>query len=88
MTARAFIDQIFSRRQDGVASNLRYLSPAQLELLRKLVEADAIGELRPGIYGSFVWLLDGEHFVVSQDAAGRRRTILWLKVQQRAASLF
>jgi hypothetical protein len=81
MTARGFIAQIFSRRQAGVDSNLRFLSPDQLELLRKLIEQDQVGELRPGVHGSFVWIVDGNQYVITQDAAGRRRSILSMRVQ-------
>jgi hypothetical protein len=82
MTARGFIEQIFSRRQAGVDSNLRYITREQLELLRKLIDQDATGELRPGVSGSFVWILAGERFIVTQDPTGRRRSILWMKVQR------
>ena len=94
MTARGLIEQIFSRRQAGVESNLRYITPAQLELLRKLVDEDraaaAIGELWPGFNDGFVWLPgDGNHYIVTQDAGRRRRSILWLRVQSaETPSLF
>lgn len=81
MTARGFIEQIFSRRQENVASNVRYITREQLALLRRLIDQDAIGAFRPGIHGSFVWILDGQQFIVTQDADGRRRSILWMRVQ-------
>jgi hypothetical protein len=37
MTVHEFIEQLFSRPQSSVASNMRNVSPGQLELLRELI---------------------------------------------------
>ena len=75
MTAFDLIAQWFQKPQQGVASNLRYITMAQLELLRKLIDQDPEGgALRSGLGRSFVWAPMGrDKYVVTEDASGGRR---------------
>ena len=80
MTAHDFIDQLFSRPQVNVSSNVRYVSPGQLELLRTLIsQGEEGGALTPGLQGGFVWTPRGRwKYVLSQNPDGTRRALMRL----------
>jgi hypothetical protein len=80
MTARELIAQWFERPQMGVASNERYITIAQLDLLRDLIGQDEeSGALRKGMGRSFTWMPRGrDKWVISEWMGGKRNTILRL----------
>ena len=83
MTARDFIDDLFSRPQANVASNMRYITAAQLVLLEKLIGEDAeSGALTSGAHGGFVWMPRGMKYVVSQNPDGTRRSLMRLNASR------
>lgn len=92
MTVHEFIEQLFSRPQANVASNMRYITPAQLELLERLIAADPqYGARRAGMHGGFVWTPAGRwKYVVSQYPDGSRRSLMRLNAERAtgAGSLF
>ncbi|HKE23429.1 MAG TPA: hypothetical protein VKB88_13775 [Bryobacteraceae bacterium] len=84
MTAQELVADIFSRQQEGVASNMRYVTVAQIDYLRGLIEqedefAQASGQpgaIRAGRGRSFTWLPAGrDKYVVTEGEGGRRNTI-------------
>jgi hypothetical protein len=81
MTAFDLIAQWFGRAQSGVAGNMRYITLAQLDLLRELIGRDEEGSaLQPGRGRSFVWTPSGrDKYVITEDpAGGRKHTIMRL----------
>ncbi len=80
MTAHDLIAQWYGRPQTGVASNLRFITLAQLDLLRELIGQDEEGSaLRRGVGRSFVWAPSGRtKYVVIEGPEGRRNTIMRL----------
>lgn len=92
MTAHDLIAQWYARAQQGVAGNMRFITVAQLDLLRKLIDEDEEGSaLRPGRGRSFTWALKGrDKYVVTEGEGGRRNTITRLSnlVPSGEGSLF
>lgn len=92
MTAHELIAQWFSRSQAGVVSNMRFITSAQLDLLRQLVGEDEEGAaLQRGLGRSFVWTPSGRNkYVVTEGPGGKRNTIVKLAniVPSAAGSLF
>lgn len=92
MTAHGFIEQLFERPQSNVASNMRYITGPQLELLERLIGQDPeIGARQNGMHGGFVWAPSGRwKYVVSQNPDGTRRAIMRLNAGRPtgAGSLF
>lgn len=89
MTARELVSQWFARPQSGVASNLRFVTVAQIDLLRKLLEEEPLqdGELHPGRGRSFAWLPAGLwRYVVTEGDGGRRNTIMMFPNVEQIAS--
>lgn len=80
MTAHEFIRQLFERPGYGCASNMRRLTPRQLELLVELIGQDSEGgAVQRGMNGSFVWMPSGrEKYVVTRDPQGRKHTLMRL----------
>ncbi len=80
MTAHGFIDQLFSRPQQGVASNMRFLTVGQIDLLWNLVGQDEEGAaVQRGRGRSFIWAPSGRRkFVVTEGEGGKKNTILVL----------
>ena len=80
MTAHELIAQWFARPQPGVASNLRFITLAQLDLLRELIAQDEEGgAVARGVNRSFVWKPSGRYkYVVTEGPDGRRNTIVRL----------
>jgi hypothetical protein len=80
MTAHDFIAQLFGRVQTGVASNMRYVTAPQFDLLEKLIGQDEEGgAVRRGINGSFTWMPSGRwKYVLSNDPGSGRRSIMRL----------
>lgn len=77
MTAHDLIAQWYGKAQQGVAGNMRYITVAQLDLLRKLIDEDPEGgALQPGRGRSFIWLPMGrDKYVVTEGEGGRRNNI-------------
>lgn len=77
MTAHDLIAQWYGKAQQGVAGNMRYITVAQLDLLRKLIEEDEEGgALQPGRGRSFLWTPSGrDKYVVTEGDGGRRNSI-------------
>lgn len=92
MTAHEFIAQIYSRPQTGVASNMRFITSAQLDLLQTLICEDEEGSaMRRAAGRSFVWAPSGRSkYIVTEGQGGRRNTITRLAniVASPAGSLF
>lgn len=81
MTAHELVAQWFTKPQQGVASNMRFITTAQIDLLRSLCEQDAEGAaaVRAGLGRSFTWMPSGrDKYVITEGPAGRRNTILRL----------
>lgn len=77
MTARGLIIDIFSRVQDGVPSNTRRITGAQLHLLRTLISEDQErGAVEFGGTGVTIWKPSGrEQYVITEDLRGKRHTL-------------
>jgi hypothetical protein len=77
MTAIDLIDSIFSRAQEGVGSNTRRVTQAQLKYLRDLIDADPErGAVVRGTPGSIIWMPKGRHkYVLAEDAHGNKHTL-------------
>lgn len=77
MTAHDFLAQIFSRPSFGLASNMRRLTAAQLDLLARLIgEDEEGGAVDRGLGGSFTWLPSGRNkYVIAEDPRGRGGTV-------------
>ena len=77
MTAHELIRQWFARPQNNVASNVRYITVPQIDLLWKLIGQDEEGAaVRRGLGRSFVWTPSGrDKYVVTEGPQGRRNTI-------------
>jgi len=92
MTAHELIAQWFARPQAGVVSNLRFITTAQIDLLRELIGEDEEGAaLQRGSGRSFVWKPSGRNkYVVTEGPEGKRNTIMRLAniVPSAAGSLF
>ena len=92
MTAHELIAQWFTRPQTGVASNQRFITLAQIDLLRDLIGQDEEGgALQRGIGRSFVWAPSGrKKYVVTEGPGGRRNSIVRLEniVPSAAGCLF
>ncbi len=80
MTAHDFIAQVFSRPQHGVASNLRYITRGQLDLLERLIgEDEEGGSLQRGTGIGFVWMPSGRNkYVAGEEPRSGRCTLMRL----------
>jgi hypothetical protein len=77
VTAFDLIDSIFSRHQEGVAGNVRNISPEQFQYLSDLIDADPEGgAVRRGQGDSFIWMPSGRHKYALTRFAGSRRCTL------------
>jgi hypothetical protein len=92
MTAHELIAQWYQRPQAGVVSNMRFITVAQIDLLRDLIGEDEEGAaVERGMGRSFVWKPSGRNkYVVTEGQGGKRNTILKLAnvVPSAAGSLF
>lgn len=84
MTPTDLVAQWFAKYQQGVAGNVRFITLAQIDLLRQLAEqqdefAQSCGELsaiQRGHGRSFVWMPKGrDKYVITAAQDGRRNTI-------------
>lgn len=77
MTAHDFIAQLYSRVQMHVAGNVRYVTAAQFELLRRLIDEDEEGgAVKGGMNGGLVWMPSGRwKYVLSHDPATGRHSL-------------
>jgi hypothetical protein len=78
MTAHDLIDSIFSRPQEGVAGNMRRITPQQLKYLRDLIDADPEGAaVIGGSMGSTVWMPSGRNkYIITEDPTGGHKHTL------------
>jgi hypothetical protein len=79
VTSHDLVMQWFAKHQDGVPGDRRYITIAQLDLLRKLIEQDEEGAaaVKPGRGRSFVWAPSGRtKFVITEGEGGRKNTIV------------
>ena len=69
MTAHEFIDQLFSRPPFGLPSNIRRITCAQLDLLRRLIDEDEEGgAVDQGIGPGFTWMPSGRNkYIIAED---------------------
>lgn len=92
MTAHQLIEDIFSRQQSNVASNMRYITAPQFELLEKLIREDRdAGQVKRGMNGGFTWMPRGHFkYVLSQNPDGTRRSLMRLNAETvtESGSLF
>ena len=74
MSAHDLIRDIFSRHQAGVPGNERIVTPAQIDFLRRLCDADEEGAkaVHPGRGRSFVWAPSGRDKYLINEAEGRK----------------
>jgi hypothetical protein len=86
MTAHEFIDQLFERPQPNVATNMRYVTPGQLELLRVLIGQDVDGRaMSSAPAGGFTWSPRGRYkYQLAQDPNGNRRSLIKLAKETRS----
>lgn len=78
MTAHDLIAQWYAKPQQGVASNMRFITPGQIDLLLSLCEQDEEGgtAIRSGRGRSFTWAPSGRNkYVITEGVGGRRNTI-------------
>jgi hypothetical protein len=80
MNAHDFITELFGRMQAGVASNMRYVTQPQFELLETLIGKDEEGgAIARGMNGGFTWMPSGRwKYVLSHDPRSGRRSIMRL----------
>lgn len=75
MTALDLVHSIFGRAQGGVPGNQRIITPAQLSLLRKLLDEDGERVTADGP-GRQMWLPAGrDKYVLAEDLGGKRHTL-------------
>lgn len=95
MTPADLIAQWFAKHQENVASNIRFVTLAQIDLLRKLAEEEdeflqQSGEpcaLQPGSGRSFVWMPKGcDKFIITEGRDSRRNTITRLSNVQASGA--
>lgn len=77
MTAHDLITDIFCRHQYGVPGNVRHITGAQLDLLRRLIgEDEEGGAMRADGPGVSVWMPSGRNkYIITEDLRGRRHTL-------------
>jgi hypothetical protein len=80
MTAHGFIEQLFGRVQSNVASNMRYVTGPQFDLLVQLIGQDEEGSaVHRGMNGGLTWLPSGRwKYVLSFDPGSGRRSVMRL----------
>lgn len=69
MTAAYLVGEIFSRPQQGIASDVRRLTGRQFVVLRELMlKEESKGTVRAGLGGSLVWAPPGRvKYVLTED---------------------
>lgn len=74
MSAHGFIAEIFSRVQDNVPGNQRFISEGQYNKLRELIGADEEGgAVKQGMNGGFRWKPSGRwSYVFSVEIRGTK----------------
>ena len=77
MSARGFIDEIFSRPQSGMLTHERCITDAQLNKLRALIAEDEDGKaVTEKAHGGFEWRpRGGWTFIFTQNPNGTRRRL-------------
>lgn len=83
MTAHELIAGIFSRPQQGVSSNLRFVTERQFNYLKDLIGMDEEGAaaVQNGMNGGLVWMPSGRvKYVLSYDPGSGKRSITKLGV--------
>lgn len=88
MSARGFIDEIFSRPQERVAGNIRRVTARQFDKVRELIAGDPErGAVKSGINGGLVWSPAGRwKYVLAVDPVCDRRTITRLEAVDASES--
>ena len=88
MSARGFIDEIFSRPQDRVSANLRHITTRQFDKIRELIADDPErAAVKGGLNGGLVWSPAGRwKYVLAVDAVRDRRTIARLEAVDASAT--
>jgi hypothetical protein len=88
MTAHDLIDSIFSRPQQSVAGNIRYISEDQRKFLTDLIGQDSEGgSVTRGAGGSLVWVPSGRHkYVLTENVTIGRKPHTLMRLSNIIAS--